>query len=391
MITILVRWFLSRTVREATLLYRVVRRLIREQEDLLPPSTVQSVSAEVQAVRQGIIEGEGAEELRRRMAALEQTAQQSLIPHPHPGWRENVIEFSGTALKILAIFCFFIQPMAIPSGSAQPTLFGITHRNLKGDDTYVMPSLGRRFFDSVARGVHHYHLVAKEEGKLQMVEAPRTFIPLIKRQRFLIGGRWHTVWLPTDNLAERAGLSGGEVFRKGEDVLKLRVVSGDHLFVNRMVYNFRRPFRGETIVFTSTGIPHLIQNTHYIKRLVALGGDTVRIGNDRHLVVNGERLEANVPGFERVYGFRGPPKESVYSGHVNEFVGRECGRPGLAPLFRTEDQEFQVRPNHYLVMGDNTMNSFDSRAWGDFPREKVVGRSSFVFWPISPRFGWGYR
>ena len=43
------------------------------------------------------------------------------------------------------------------------------------------------------------------------------------------------------------------------------------------------------------------------------------------------------------------------------------------------------------------MNSFDGRAWGDFPEEKVVGKASFVFWPIGgrdripSRFGWGYR
>lgn len=42
-------------------------------------------------------------------------------------------------------------------------------------------------------------------------------------------------------------------------------------------------------------------------------------------------------------------------------------------------------------MGDNTLNSFDSRDWGDFPREKTIGRSCFVFWPITDRFGWGSR
>ena len=39
-------------------------------------------------------------------------------------------------------------------------------------------------------------------------------------------------------------------------------------------------------------------------------------------------------------------------------------------------------------MGDNTMNSYDSRAWLDFPREKVIGKQFFVFWPITDRFGW---
>jgi signal peptidase I len=41
-------------------------------------------------------------------------------------------------------------------------------------------------------------------------------------------------------------------------------------------------------------------------------------------------------------------------------------------------------------MGDNTLNSSDSRYWGDFPEEKVIGKSFFVYWPLTERFGWGY-
>jgi signal peptidase I len=40
-------------------------------------------------------------------------------------------------------------------------------------------------------------------------------------------------------------------------------------------------------------------------------------------------------------------------------------------------------------MGDNTMNSLDSRYWGDFPATCVIGKSFFVYWPITSRFGWG--
>jgi type IV secretory pathway protease TraF len=42
-------------------------------------------------------------------------------------------------------------------------------------------------------------------------------------------------------------------------------------------------------------------------------------------------------------------------------------------------------------MGDNTMNSFDSRGWGAFPATNVIGKSFFVYWPITDRFGWGHR
>jgi type IV secretory pathway protease TraF len=92
-----------------------------------------------------------------------------------------------------------------------------------------------------------------------------------------------------------------------------------------------------------------------------------------------------------VYAFRGPPRDSQYSGHVNELVARQNGRGRLAPLFPDETAELVVRRGHYLAFGDNTMNSYDGRAWGDFPREKVVGKAFFVFWPFTERFGLVYR
>ena len=167
------------------------------------------------------------------------------------------------------------------------------------------------------------------------------------------------------------------------------------MFVDRITYNFAPPTRGEIIVFATKGIDRLRQDQFYIKRLVALGNEHVQIGDDRHLIINGHRLDASTPHFQNVYSFdpRQPPRESHYSGHVNEKVKRQYyPQYGgmLAEYFPDERAVYTVQPDHYMVMGDNTMNSLDSRAWGDFPATNVIGRSFFVYWPITDRFGWGY-
>ena len=91
--------------------------------------------------------------------------------------------------------------------------------------------------------------------------------------------------------------------------------------MDRLTYNFHKPGRGEIVVFQTKGIQHpmMPQDQFYIKRLVALAGDRVQIGDDRHLAINGRRLDASTPHFENVYSFdpRQPPRESEYSGHLN--------------------------------------------------------------------------
>ena len=74
--------------------------------------------------------------------------------------------------------------------------------------------------------------------------------------------RGATMWFPPDygedawhGRCDRAGFEAGQFYHKGEDVVKLQVSAGDHLFVDRLSYNFRKPQRGEIIVFATAGIP----------------------------------------------------------------------------------------------------------------------------------------
>lgn len=384
------RWLLSKSVRQATEFYRQADRLLRAQRDLLSPKAAEELASAVTDLRSATRSGAPTDKLKQLMSRLEEVANTWLKPYPYAGIRENIEVFLVAGAVAIAFRTFFLQPMAIPSGSAQPTFNGIVHEDFRNRPDYKFPTFPLSWKRYLWSGESYYQLTAEEDGPLRVLdEKPQRVFLFFKKQRLMVGGKTHTVWSPPEDLLTRARLQEGQQFHKGEEVIKLKVVAGDHLFIDRMTYNFRQPRRGETIVFLSQDIPKLIQDTHYIKRLVALGNETVRIGNDRHLMINGRRLNAATPGFEHVYGFTGEAHVDQYSGHANGLAAAKAGRPGLAELFPDETAEFKVRFNHFLTMGDNTLNSYDSRDWGDFPREKTIGRSCLVFWPITHRFGWG--
>ena len=67
----------------------------------------------------------------------------------------------------------------------------------------------------------------------------------------------------------------------------MKVSAGDHLFVDRLTYNFRKPRRGEIVVFETLGIPQTDRDMYrippdefYIKRLVGLSGETISLKQD---------------------------------------------------------------------------------------------------------------
>lgn len=399
--SVLLQWFLSSTIRHALDLRKHVLNLVAAQRDLLTNEGIKAIEAACDKLRTAVVARADKAALLAEMTHVETVANQWLKPHPHASWRENVEVVLVAIAVAMAIRTFFLQPFKIPTGSMQPTLYGITHKSFREEPEFKFPTGLAAFVDSWFRGITYYHVVCEEDGELRRADPPKTVFPLVKKQSFQVGERTYTVWFPPDQLfggnAHRSGLNPGQKFRKGEDIIKLKVISGDNLFVDRLSYNFRRPERGEIIVFETKGIEGLPQDQFYIKRMVAMGDEHVRLGDDRHLIINGQRLDASTPRFENVYHLTGPPKDSHYSGQVNELVGRQNERFGLAPLFADGRQEFHVRPHHYIVMGDNTMNSLDSRAWGDFAQASVIGKSAFVYWPFLSqgerpgRFGWSHR
>jgi signal peptidase I len=402
------RWFLSGTVRHATAMRKHVEKLLNHQRDILSPQAISAIQGGILELQGSIARNPDKEALEKQMSKLEEIANKWLKPYPNAAWRENVEVLLVALTVAMGIRTFFLQPFKIPTGSMQPTLFGVTSVPdfTRGDptmeakrDALVIPTGWQRVREWF-EGISYIHIVTESDGELKAVDTPTRLLIFNLWQTLLVGDKSYTIWFPPDygqpRLQDRAGIRLGQSFHKGEDIVKMKIGAGDHLFVDRLTYNFRQPERGEIIVFETRGIQGLPQDQFYIKRMVAMGGERVQIGDDRHLIINGQRLDGSTPHFEKVYSFdpNQPPRESQYSGHVNEKVVRQYYPNSyipLAPLFPEASAIFTVQPDHFMVMGDNTMNSLDSRSWGDFPASNVIGKSFFVYWPITDRFGWGYH
>ena len=420
----IIRWFISGTFRHACAMRKHVRHMLDAQRDILAPQAVQSVTDALAEFSKTIQLNLTKEQFVKEMEKLDKIATKSLKPYPNHVWRENVEVFLVALAVAMGIRTFFVQPFKIPTGSMQPTLYGVTSvpdftriSFYQADRAKLQAEVDEQFRQAqtfpvstgLARirewfeGVTYIEVKAKADGRVERVDPPVGIRIINFYQKLYIGGVAHTILFPPDygqpTLEQRSGLTlqRDRVFRKGETVVRIKVRAGDHLFVDRLTYNFRKPERGEIAVFQTAGInPALMpQDQFYIKRLVALGGEKVQIGDDRHLIINGtNRLDASTPHFENVYSFDPGkrPAESEFSGHVNETVADRLGRPsGLAPLFPNQEASVTLPPDSYMVMGDNTLNSKDSREWGEFPATNIIGKSFFVYWPITSRFGWGHR
>lgn len=125
---------------------------------------------------------------------------------------------------------------------------------------------------------------------------------------------------------------------------------GDNLIVEKLSYRFSDPKRFDVIVFPPQGAP----NEHYIKRIIGLPGETVRIDEEGTIYINGEILEED-------YGL-----ETIQN-------------PGRAI------KEITLAEDEYFVLGDNRNNSTDSRSEkvGNVKRSTITGRAWVRIWPLS--------
>ena len=407
----ILKWLLSKTVRQAVAMRNHVLKLLNHQRDILAPQAIEAVQTAMGNCQKAVADGADKAALEQQMENLEKAANKWLKPYPSAAWRENVEVLLVALAVAMGIRTFFLQPFKIPTGSMLPTLFGVTSSNLMNDPSVKIPTGLTRVREWFA-GASYLHKVASEEGALERIGQPFRILIFNLWQTLVVGGKTYILWLPPDygseTLESRAGLQLGQTFRKGEDIMKLRVNAGDHLFVDRLTYNFRLPQRGEITVFETKGIAEesrlrfgIPGDQFYIKRLVGLGGETLSLKPQYEVdgiakipgtvpvgqvAIDGQLLPASTPHFESLYSFGGASRASkVLQYKLNHYYGHALIGL-LAP-----GQEYHIDQGDYFVMGDNTMNSLDSRYWGGFPKQAVIGKSCFVYWPITERFGWGNR
>jgi len=167
------------------------------------------------------------------------------------------------------------------------------------------------------------------------------------------------------------------------------IMVGDHVFLDKLLY-------GPSLPFTSLRIPALKQvkrqeivafrypvnpSLMFVKRVIGVGGDSVRIENKR-VFVNGRPLDE--PYVQYQYVSRMPLRDDFPPSP--NLIDTMPAAWGLDPAWARKMPSFIEKdglhvPQGYLFcMGDNRDNSLDSRFWGFVPLENVVGEPLFIYW-----------
>jgi signal peptidase I len=174
-----------------------------------------------------------------------------------------------------------------------------------------------------------------------------------------------------------------QAFQIPSESMEDTLLIGDYLLVDKLRYGggslgdifmpYRRIHRGDIIVFKYPVDP----KQHFVKRVIALPGDHLRLQN-RKVYVNGNPL--NEP-YVRYTGRLTEPFRDDFPQLNIPVPGLEGGW-WLQMKKLVEDNQLIVPEGAYFVMGDNRDDSLDSRYWGFVPRENVIGRPLLIYWSV---------
>ena len=166
----------------------------------------------------------------------------------------------------------------------------------------------------------------------------------------------------------------------GNPLLTHKETVHDHIFVNKLVYRFGHPNRGDIVVFRApkeADAEHKFSGAQVenvlIKRLIGVPGDSIEV-KDGRVYRNGEPLD------EYHYDENGNLKPG-YPYSIKEKMDEN-----LEPQFNFATHwrggPLKLGPHQYWMMGDNRNDSNDSRYWGPLEDWRVIGKASVIFWPL---------
>ena len=324
-------------------LCNTIRNWIFQEQDVLPEkmqTQLNSLQTEAAALE---LDSKAAEKLDSLEEKFDSLTQRNSF---HMTMRA-ILDVLLVALTVaFGIRALFLQPFQIPTGSMQPTLFGVHYIDRAESEPYS-GSLTRAFRSLLAEDVKSI--------------APVPF----------------NVWSQDD--IYRYTDKNPDQYPPGTVICDGWRSTGDHLFVDRVSIHFYPLKRGEVFIFNTEGLRELangrkLQGFFYIKRLVGMPGDTLKIV-DGVLMVK----EKGAADFKPVYELA-PRLKKLYSGKggYHGHIAEGCLMDG---------REFKVPENQYFALGDNSRNSLDSRFWGAVPRRNIIGRALNIFWPVSRRWG----
>ncbi|MEX1010163.1 MAG: signal peptidase I, partial [Chthoniobacterales bacterium] len=361
--------------KEAKLVLRAARKLLRYRRDILPDKQIVSL-------REGItrldvaLRKKSREDITAATGKLHGLFDQAAPPQPLAGLRENTEVILVALVIALGVRAYFLQPFKIPTGSMQPTLYGVT-----GTQTVEPPpSWPVRAAEFVLRGRTYFDVTADQDDAVIGLREVTSF-HFFTSTEIITRTRTYRVPAPLAVVRSDFNIHPGRPLRAGQPIARGYADSGDQLFVDKVSYNFVRPQPGDVFVFRTTGIRRIeagiapgMGSQYYIKRLAATGGQTLRI-DPPNLYINGE-LPVQ-PAFRRVMSCL-----DGYAGYSNTSAGG-----GAFPILGSPDVPYTVPRGSYFALGDNSYHSSDSRYFGAVPEQNVVGRGLVVYWPFIGRWG----
>ena len=275
----------------------------------------------------------------------------------------EIILVAGTVA--LACRAYFILPFRIPTSSMSPTLAGIHYE----------PCAERGFFDMPVINVAKWLVFGSFYREIRSPDSGVADCRRLESGALCLALNGRIVRQIDGDVTLR--FSPGDTVVRGQLLATAQEYYGDHIFVNRLAWNFRKPRRGEIMVFKTHGLDHpsVKKNEHYVKRLVGLPGETIAI-RPPDLLINGRRV-TDPEGIVRIEDRRAP------------YVwGYKIPEPDTTDLFlKGPDRPRTLATNEYFACGDNQPNSADSRYWGPVREQYLVGPVFFIHWPISKRWG----